>query len=110
MHHNSAIIIYQTKLISIISIKINNRSFLFLPGNGHSGVIYSMKTPQDITIEQLEDEIQSLKLQKISDNDERMEIVKNLMNEIKELKKNLSVVESILRSSLPVLDTDKYVD
>ena len=110
MHHNSAIIIYQTKLISNISIKINNRSFLFLPGNVHSVVIYSMKTPQDITIEQLEDEIQSLKLQKISDNDECMEIVKNLMNEIKELKKDLNVVESILRSSLPVLDTDKYVD
>ena len=69
-----------------------------------------MKTPQDITIEQLEDEIQSLKLQKISDNDECMEIVKNLMDEIKELKKDLNVVESILRSSLPVLDTDKYVD
>ena len=69
-----------------------------------------MKTPQDIIIEQLEDEIQSLKLHKIADNDECMEIVKNLMNEIKELKKNLNVVESILRSSLPVLDTDKYVD
>ena len=69
-----------------------------------------MKTPQDIIIKQLETEIQSLKLQKISDNDERMEIVKNLMNEIKELKKDLNVVESILRSSLPVLDTDKYVD
>ena len=69
-----------------------------------------MKTPQDIIIEQLEDEIQRLKLHKIADNDECMEIVKNLMNEIKELKKNLNVVESILRSSLPVLDTDKYVD
>ena len=69
-----------------------------------------MKTPQDIIIKQLEDEIQSLKLQKISDNDECMEIVKNLMDEIKELKKDLNVVESILRSSLPVLDTDKYVD
>ena len=69
-----------------------------------------MKTPQDIIIKQLEDEIQSLKIQKISDNDECMEIVKNLMDEIKELKKDLNVVESILRSSLPVLDTDKYVD
>ena len=69
-----------------------------------------MKTPQDIIIKQLEDEIQSLKLQKISDNDECMKIVKNLMDEIKELKKDLNVVESILRSSLPVLDTDKYVD
>ena len=86
------------------------KAVLSLPRNGSSGVIYSMKTPQDITIGQLEDEIQSLKLQKISDNDEYMEIFKNLMNEIKELKKDLSVVESILRSSLPVLDTDKYVD
>ena len=73
-------------------------------------VIYSMKTPQEIIIKQLEDEIQSLKLQKISDNDECIKIVKNLMDEIKELKKDLDVVESILRSSLPVLDTDKYVD
>ena len=69
-----------------------------------------MKTPQDIIIEQLEAEIQSLKLQKITDNDKCIEMVKNLTNEIKELKKNLSVVESILRSSLPILDTDKYID
>ena len=69
-----------------------------------------MKTPQDIIIEQLEAEIQRLKLQKITDNDKCIEMVKNLTNEIKELKKNLSVVESILRSSLPILDTDKYID
>ena len=69
-----------------------------------------MKTPQDIIIKQLETEIQSLKLKKITDNDECMEMVRNLTNEIKELKKNLNVVESILRSSLPILDTDKYVD
>ena len=69
-----------------------------------------MKTPQDIIIEQLESEIQSLKLEKISGNDECMELVKNLTNEIRELKKNLSVVESILRSSLPIIDADNYVD
>tara|TARA_B100000315_G_C14342970_1_gene480452 strand:- start:96 stop:305 length:210 start_codon:yes stop_codon:yes gene_type:complete len=69
-----------------------------------------MNTPQDIIIKQLETEIQSLKIQNITDNDECMKMVKNLMNEIKELKKDLSVIESILRSSLPVLDTDKYVD
>ena len=38
------------------------------------------------------------------------EEIKKAENEIKELKKNLNVVESILRSSLPVLDRDKYVD
>ena len=69
-----------------------------------------MKTPQDIIIDQLESEIQRLKLEKISGNDECMELVRNLTNEIKELKKNLSVVESILRSSLPIVDADKYVD
>ena len=69
-----------------------------------------MKTPQDIIIEQLESEIQRLKLKKISGNDECMELVRNLTNEIRELKKNLSVVESILRSSLPIVDADKYVD
>jgi len=69
-----------------------------------------MKTPQDIIIEQLESEIQRLKLDKISGNDECMELVKNLTNEIRELKKNLSVVESILRSSLPIVDADNYVD
>ena len=69
-----------------------------------------MKTPQDIIIEQLENEIQSLKLEKISGNDECMQMVRNLTDEIRELKKNLSVVESILRSSLPIIDADKYVD
>ena len=69
-----------------------------------------MKTPQDIIIEQLESEIQRLKLEKISGNDECMELVRNLTNEIRELKKNLSVVESILRSSLPIVDADKYID
>ena len=69
-----------------------------------------MKTAQDIIIEQLESEIQRLKLEKISGNDECMELVRNLTNEIRELKKNLSVVESILRSSLPIVDADKYID
>ena len=69
-----------------------------------------MKTPQDIIIEQLESEIQSLKLEKISDNDECMEMVRNLTDEIRELKNNLSVVESILRSSLPIVDADNYID
>ncbi len=69
-----------------------------------------MKTPQDIIIEQLESEIQSLKLEKISGNVEYMQIVKNLTDEIRELKKNLSLVESILRSSLPIVDADNYVD
>ena len=69
-----------------------------------------MKTPQDIIIEQLENEIQSLKLEKISGNDECMQMVRNLTDEIRELKKNLSVVESILRSSLPIVDVDNYVD
>ena len=69
-----------------------------------------MKTPQDIIIDQLESEIQSLKLEKISGNNECMEIVRNLTDEIRELKNNLSVVESILRSSLPIVDADNYVD
>ena len=69
-----------------------------------------MKTTQDIIIEQLESEIQSLKLEKISGNNECMEIVRNLTDEIRELKNNLSVVESILRSSLPIVDADHYVD
>ena len=69
-----------------------------------------MKTPQDIIIEQLESEIQSLKLEKISGNNECMEMVRKLTDEIRELKNNLSVVESILRSSLPILDADNYVD
>ena len=69
-----------------------------------------METPQDIIIKQLESEIQSLKLEKISGNDECMEMVRNLTNEIRELKKNLNVVESILRSSLPIVDVDNFVD
>ena len=68
-----------------------------------------MQTPQNIIIEQLETEIQRLKLEKISGNDECMKLVRNLTNEIKDLKKNLSVVESILRSSLPIVDSDNYV-
>ena len=81
-----------------------------LPENINSRVNYDMKTPQDIIIEQLESEIQSLKLEKISGNNECMEMVRKLTDEIKELKKNLSVVESILRSSLPIVDADNYVD
>ena len=73
-------------------------------------LIYYIKTPQDIIIEQLEAEIQSLKLDKIQGNDECMEMVGNLMNEIRGLKKNLSVVESILRSSLPIVGVDKFID
>ena len=69
-----------------------------------------MKTTQDIIIEQLESEIQSLKLEKISGSDECMEIVRNLTDEITELKKSLSVVEAILRSSLPIVDGDNYVE
>jgi len=69
-----------------------------------------MKTTKDMIIKQLESEIQRLKLEKISGNDECMELVRNLTNEIKELKKNLSVVESILRSSLPIVDAENYVD
>ena len=69
-----------------------------------------MKTPQDIIIEQLKSEIQSLKLEKISGNNECMEMVRNLTDEIRELKKNLNVMESILRSSLPIVDENNYVD
>ena len=69
-----------------------------------------MKTTKDMIIKQLESEIQRLKLEKISGNDECMEIVRNLTNEIRELKKNLSVVESILRSSLPIVEADNYID
>ena len=68
-----------------------------------------MPTSQDIIIDQLETEIQNLKLQQLTGNDECMEMVKNLMDEIRGLKKNLSVVESILRSSLPIVDTDNYM-
>jgi hypothetical protein len=51
-----------------------------------------------------------MKLQQITNDDDCMEMVKNLMDEIRGLKKNLSVVEYILRSSLPIIDTDNYVD
>ena len=66
-----------------------------------------MRTPQDIIIEQLEAEIHKLKSQQITGNEECMEMVRNLMGEIRNLKKSLNVVESILRTSLPVLDEDK---
>ena len=73
-----------------------------------------MRTPQDIIIEQLEAEIQTLtsqlKHQQIMGKDECMEMVRNLTNEIRELKKNLSVVESILRSSLPIVEADDLVE
>ena len=69
-----------------------------------------MKTPQDIIIEQLESEIQSLKLEKISGNNECMEMVRKLTDEIRDLKNNLSVVESILRTSLPIVDANNHVD
>jgi len=69
-----------------------------------------MKTTQDIIIKQLESEIQSLKLEKISGNNECMEMVRKLTDEIRDLKNNLSVVESILRSSLPIVDADNYID
>ena len=75
-----------------------------------AGVIYRVPTSQDIIIDQLEAEIQSLKLQQLTGKDECMEMVKNLMDEIRGLKKNLSVVESILRSSLPIVDIDHLVD
>tara|TARA_B100000315_G_scaffold146110_1_gene134970 strand:+ start:423 stop:578 length:156 start_codon:yes stop_codon:yes gene_type:complete len=51
-----------------------------------------------------------LKLEKISGNVEYMQIVKNLTDEIRELKKNLSLVESILRSSLPIVEVDDLVE
>ena len=69
-----------------------------------------MPTPQDIIIEQLESEIKRLKFDKIANKDECMEMVRNLTDEISELKKNLSVVESILRSSLPIVDGDNYIE
>ena len=69
-----------------------------------------MPTSQDIIINQLETKIQSLKLQQLTGDDECMEMVRNLMDEIRGLKKNLSVVESILRSSLRIVDADNYVD
>ena len=84
--------------------------FIILPSDGVGGVIYRMPAPQDIIIEQLEAEIQRLKLKQLSGNDECMEMVRNLMDEIRGLKKNLSVVESILRSSLPIVDIDHLVD
>ena len=73
-------------------------------------VTYRVLTPKDIIIEQLEAKIQSMKLQQITGNDECLKMVMNLMDEIRELKKNLNVVESILRSSLPIVDADNYVD
>ena len=69
-----------------------------------------MSTSKDIIIEQLEAEIQSLKLQQLKGNDECSKIVLNLMDEIRGLKKNLSVVESILRSSLPIVGVDNFAD
>ena len=69
-----------------------------------------MSTSKDIIIEQLEAEIQSLKLQQLKGNDECSKIVLNLMDEITGLKKNLSVVESILRSSLPIVGVDNFAD
>ena len=84
--------------------------FFILLWNSIAGVIYRVPTSQDIIIDQLEAEIQNLKLQQLTGNDECMEMVKNLMDEIRGLKKNLSVVESILRSSLPIVDADNYVD
>ena len=69
-----------------------------------------MLTSKDIIIEKLEAEIQSLKLQQLQGNGECTKIVLNLMDEIQELKKNLSVVESILRSSLPIVGVDNFVD
>ena len=69
-----------------------------------------MSTPKDRIITQLEAEIKSLKQQHVTGNDECMEMVRNLMDEIRGLKKNLSVVESILRSSLPIVDADNFVD
>ena len=73
-------------------------------------IIYRVPTSQDIIIDQLEAEIQNLKLQQLTGNDECMEMVMNLMDEIRGLKKNLNVVESILRSSLPIVDIDNLVD
>ena len=73
-------------------------------------IIYRVSTSQDIIINQLEAKIQSLKLQQLTGNDECMEMVRNLKDEIRGLKKNLSVVESILRSSLPIVDIDNLVD
>ena len=69
-----------------------------------------MLTSKEIIIEKLEAEIQSLKLQKVQGHDECTKIVQNLMDEIRELKKNLNVVESILRSSLPIVGVDNFVD
>ena len=69
-----------------------------------------MLTSKDIIIEKLEAEIQSLKLQKVQGHDECTKIVLDLMDEIRELKKNLNVVESILRSSLPIVGVDNFID
>ena len=51
-----------------------------------------MLKSQDKIIEQLESEIKRMKLQQITNNDDCMEMVKNLMDEIRGLKKNLSVL------------------
>ena len=69
-----------------------------------------MLTSKDKTIEKLEAEIQSLKLQQLQGNDECTTLVLSLMDEIRELKENLNVVESILRTSLPVVGVDKFLD
>ena len=69
-----------------------------------------MSNSKEIIIQRLEEEIQSLKLQQLKGNDECTRIVRNLMDEIRGLKKNLSVVESILRSSLPIVGVDNFAD
>ena len=81
-----------------------------LPRNISCRLIYRVSKFQETIINQLESEIERMKLQQITNNDECMEMVRNLMDEIRGLKNNLSVVESILRSSLPIIDADNYVD
>ena len=81
-----------------------------LPRNISCRLIYRVSQFQEKIIKQLESEIERMKLQKITNNDECMEMVRNLMDEIRGLKKNLNVVESILRSSLPIVDIDNLVD
>ena len=81
-----------------------------LPRNISCRLIYRVSKFQEKIINQLESEIERMKLQQITNNDECMEMVRNLMDEIRGLKNNLSVVESILRSSLPIIDADNYVD
>ena len=102
----------------LIGLYFNELIYKFIPKSEPLPSLYSlyknqleyMKTTKDMIIKQLESEIQRLKLEKISGNDECMEIVRNLTNEIRELKKHLSVVESILRSSLPIVEADNYID